>query len=370
MNVSASEEQLRDLIAEQAAEFYVAHRSGDLSREQEQEFLRWLRTSPLHVAEYLSIASIARDLPTLSEHLKECPLPPSDEDENVVAINPGVVAPEPPSWHGTDRPTPAPRRRRFLFAAASLALVLTALTATYLLTSGEQSLRYTTARGEQRTWQLADDTIVHLNSDSELKVEYSSRRRNVSIERGQVYFEVAHDASRPFQVRAGTYVLRDIGTSFDVFRKENGTVVSVVEGKVAIWKDERNAFLPGLKNQKHIEDLSAGDQATITPTKVVERTDLKLIQKKSTAWLRQEIVLDNETLNTAAAEFNRYNRTQIVLSDAAIAQTRISGVFHIYGVKSFARFLGALPGVQTRTEDSVLYVEAAAEALPKVESPK
>jgi len=360
MNITASEEQLRDLIAEQAAEFYVAHRSGDIGREQEQQFLRWLRTSPLHVAEYLSIAGIARDLPTLPERLKDQLAPtPAGEDENVVAINPQILANEAPSWHGTDRPTPAPRRRRALFAAASLALVLTALTATYLLTGSEQTLRYTTARGEQRTWQLADDTIVHLNSDSELKVDYSSRRRNVSIERGQVYFEVAHDANRPFQVRAGTYVLRDIGTSFDVFRKEHGTVVSVVEGKVAIWKDERNTFFPGLRNQKHIEDLGAGDQATITPTKIVERTDPKLIQKKSTAWLRQEIVLDNETLSTAATEFNRYNRMQIVLSDSAIAQTRISGVFHIYGVKSFARFLGALPGVQTKTESNVLFVESA-----------
>ncbi len=225
-------------------------------------------------------------------------------------------------------------------------------------------MRYTTARGEQRTWQLADDTIVHLNSDSALLVDFTTHRRDVSIERGQVYFEVAKDAARPFQVRAGTYTFRDIGTSFDVFRKETGTVISVVEGKVGIWKDEKSGLLPGLGTQKHLEDLTAGDQATITQTKIVEREDPKLVQKKAIAWLRQEIVFDGESINAAAAEFNRYNRMQIAVDNPRVAQMPISGVFHMYGVKSFALFLNALPGVRTQTDGNVLHVTGDRETGP------
>ena len=359
MNVSAGEEQLRDLIAEQAAEFYVAHRSGDLTREQEQEFLRWLRTSPLHVAEYLSIAGIAKDLGRIAP-LIDAASRGTDEDENIVAINPSAFSSEPPSWRGSERDV---RRKRLIWSAvASLVVVAVALAGVLTFRDADKAVRYTTARGEQRTWQLADDTIVHLNSDSSLLVDFTARRRDVSIERGQVYFEVAKDANRPFMVRAGNYTFRDIGTSFDVFRKETGTVISVVEGKVAIWKDEKNGLLPGLSTQKHLEDLTAGDQATITQTKIVEREDAKMVQKKAIAWLRQEIVFDGETIAAAANEFNRYNRMQIAVDDTRVAQMPISGVFHMYGVKSFARFLDALPGVQTQTQGDVLHVTGHAES--------
>ncbi len=360
MNVSASEEQLRDLIAEQAAEFYIAHRAGDLSREQEQEFLRWLRTSPLHVAEYLSIAGIAKDLGRVASLVDIAAQ--GQGEENIVALNAQPFAAEQPTWRGSER---AGRKPRLVWAAtACLAVAAIALAGFFIFRDTDKSIRYTTARGEQRTWQLADDTIVHLNSDSALLVDFSAHRRDVSIERGQVYFEVAKDAHRPFQVRAGTYSFRDIGTAFDVFRKTTDTVVSVVEGRVAIWKDEKNALLPGLATQKHLEDLTAGDQATITQTKIVEREDPKLVQKKATAWLRQEIVFDGESISAAAAEFNRYNRMQIAVDNARVAQMPISGVFHMYGVKSFALFLNALPGVHTQTEGNILHVTGDRETRP------
>ncbi len=360
MNVSAGEEQLRDLIAEQAAEFYIAHRAGDLSREQEQEFLRWLRTSPLHVAEYLSIAGIAKDLGRVASFIDATMLSQGPErDENIVAITPSAIPSEQPTWRHSERSSRITRRVQI--AAASFVIAAICLTSLFVFRDADKSIRYTTARGEQRTWQLADDTIVHLNSDSSLLVDFTTHRRNVSIERGQVYFEVAKDVGRPFLVRAGNYTFKDVGTSFDVFRKATDTVVSVVEGRVAIWKDEQSGLLPGLNTQKHLEDLHAGDQATITQTRIVEREDPKVIQKKAIAWLRQEIVFDGETIASAANEFNRYNRMQIVVDDPRVGLMPISGVFHMYGVKSFARFLDALPGVRTETQGDVLHVTGAAE---------
>src|SRR3569833_1287133 len=59
--MKSQDEKLRRLIAEQAAEWHVAHEEGALDPRQARAFMSWLRTSPLHVAEYLTIASIARD---------------------------------------------------------------------------------------------------------------------------------------------------------------------------------------------------------------------------------------------------------------------------------------------------------------------
>src|SRR6185312_5784850 len=119
MNVSAGEEQLRDLIAEQAAEFYVAHLAGDRTRDQEQEFLRWLRTSPLHVAEYMSIAGIAKDLGRIAP-LIDAASAPSDDEENIVAINPSAFSSEPPAWRGSERDV---RRTRIVWGAVASLVV-------------------------------------------------------------------------------------------------------------------------------------------------------------------------------------------------------------------------------------------------------
>ncbi len=59
--MSANEEQLRNLIAQQAADWFVANREALSTRERE-DFTAWLKTSPLHVEEYLGLSVIARDL--------------------------------------------------------------------------------------------------------------------------------------------------------------------------------------------------------------------------------------------------------------------------------------------------------------------
>src|ERR1700726_1297530 len=60
--MSASDERLRDLIAKQAADWFMANR-GEPSVREREDFADWLKASPLHVEEYLGIAAIARELP-------------------------------------------------------------------------------------------------------------------------------------------------------------------------------------------------------------------------------------------------------------------------------------------------------------------
>src|SRR5689334_20255581 len=58
--------RMRALIAEEAADWFVANRAGLTARER-GAFSQWLKTSPLHVEEYLQLATLARDLPQACE---------------------------------------------------------------------------------------------------------------------------------------------------------------------------------------------------------------------------------------------------------------------------------------------------------------
>src|SRR5262249_15873572 len=142
----------------------------------------------------------------------------------------------PPYVHGA---AANPERRaaavRFAYrslglAAAILLLVLGALSAWFLTQRGT----YVTDVGEQRSFMLEDGSSVELNSRSRLKVHFTGCERSIELQAGQALFRVANDRTRPFVVNSGNASVRAVGTQFDVYRKKSGTVVTVLEGIVAI----------------------------------------------------------------------------------------------------------------------------------------
>lgn len=344
--MSTKDDHLRDLIAEQAADFFVAHRAGNLSDAQKQGFLRWLRTSPMHVAEYLAVADLSRDLggaaKTLGMPLEEL-VASADSGGEIVPFKAA------PARHADQTETvgrPARARTYLRWGAVAAAYIALAGAGAFYYLHGHRGIEISAGHGELRTWQLADNTIVHLNSDSAISVKFDARHRLVEVERGEVYFDVAKDPARHFEVQAGSTVLQDIGTSFDVYRRGQATIVSVAEGQVAVRRG------PELKR---VADLRAGYQAEISPTRVIEKNAPENV-RRATAWLHQEIIFDHTPLAEAAQQFNRYTQTEVVVDDPRIAQIAISGVFHIYDLASFAQFVNGLPDVEAVMKANVLHI--------------
>ena len=56
----------------------------------------------------------------------------------------------------------------------------------------------------------------------------------IELASGEAYFDVVHDASRPFTVYAGNRRITDIGTKFSVFRNGDDVRVTVREGRVRV----------------------------------------------------------------------------------------------------------------------------------------
>ena len=335
-----------ELIAETAANWYLAHREGELSPAERREFLRWLRASPVHVREYLAIARLGPELGAAAQHVGQpthALLDAARAADTVVPIGSGA--------RDMHRAAVQPHRRAATWlrrCAALAACVLVGIAALpWLLPQDGRTIA--TRRGEQRTQELADGTVVHLDSETELVERFGAAQRRVEIRRGQAMFEVAQDPARPFRVRVGDATIEDVGTVFDVSARAARTTVTVLEGRVAIWHGDgppaRRA--PDASNAvaQPLADLKAGEQARIAPSGRVDRvvaTDLR----KATAWRRQEIVFDHDPIADVAAEFNRYNRLQVVVEDPNIAAIPISGTLRAYDVQAFVDFLNHLPNVR------------------------
>ncbi|HXA92014.1 MAG TPA: FecR domain-containing protein, partial [Steroidobacteraceae bacterium] len=221
----STNERMRRTIAEEAAEWFSAHREAPLDAAQRSTFVGWLRNSPTHVEEYLGVALVARDLrAALAE--------PALEREALIARARAATSEVGLLGGGA---VPAVRLG-VLWASALAAAVLAACALAFFWVRGDETptWRYTTRHGEQLVQPLPDGSVLRLNTDSTVTVRYDPAERRIELVRGQAFFKVAHASQRPFRVTAGVAEMLAVGTQFEVYRKSDATLVTVFEGAVTV----------------------------------------------------------------------------------------------------------------------------------------
>jgi transmembrane sensor len=338
--MSVTNKQVRELITEQAADWFVANRAG-LTERDRADFAAWLRASPAHVEEYLSIATLSRDLRAACDH-------PENSIEQIIAraqsgerIQPfyphidSAVGKPPTSWW--------PRAAVTLAAMAVLSVGLY-FTREYWLPGLHRpvdvtTLHFETRHGEQQTIMLADNSILHLNTDSSATVRYGRSERSVRLVAGEAHLQIVHEPARPFHVFAGTVDILDVGTQFDVRFQHEAVLVTVVEGRLAVsLRADQRVPLRTMQ-------LEANQQLEITAAGMPDMPMLVDAQR-ATAWLHRQIVFEDEPLVLVAEEFNRYSAKPIEIISPSLQNLRISGVFATDDTDAFIAFLRSLEGVR------------------------
>ena len=224
---------------------------------------------------------------------------------------------------------------------------------------------YDTGHGEQAAWRLPDGSMLHLNTDSSTTVHYSKTERVVDINRGQALFEVARGDRRRFRVSAGEAQVLAVGTEFDVYRRRDVTLVTVVEGTVTVSVGEpppSNGIVPPGPSLR----VSAGQQAAVEAGKLWPEP-IPVDAKAAVAWLHRQIIVEDRPLGEVAEEFNRYGHVRVEIDDPALRALRVSGRFDADDLDSLAAFLGSLDGVAIEKTPTGIRVLTA--APPKGKSP-
>lgn len=191
---------------------------------------------------------------------------------------------------------------------------------------------YSTAVGQQRETVLADGTRVRLDTDTQLRVRFERDTRDVELLRGRAYFAVAHDASRPFVVRAGEASVQALGTQFDVRRDNAGVQVVLSEGRVRVSDSDAPDKVWTLSPGQGLALDRGGARATVAPVNVAVRT----------SWRDGRLIFDDLPLSAAVTEINRYSPRKIALASNTSADIRVSGVFKTGDTEEFVTAITAL----------------------------
>lgn len=184
----------------------------------------------------------------------------------------------------------------------------------------------------QRLLNLPDGTRTVLAPGSALELVYVGDERRARLERGRAYFDVAHDASRPFVVEAGGRLVTALGTRFDVASDAQGLRVILLEGSVRVVASD------GDRSSAVV--LRPGEELVFARgrSQLVRRAD----EAAAEHWREMRVAFDDKPLSDVVAEMNRYSVLQLVIEDPRVASLRITGRFRVGDNVRFARGLARL----------------------------
>ena len=330
----------KQTLNEEAADWLI-RLDGDqpLSAEAHAELQAWLSRSPQHRERLARLAKTWGNLNVLTELAV-----PLDKPARPRRAMPWLTMP------------------RAGFALASvLVLGLAVLFAVGIFPGNidRTNGRYITHIGEQQQITLADGTVLELNTNTIVNVEFGEQHRDIHLRQGEAYFQVAKNKRIPFRVFAGNGKVQAVGTAFAVFVKNNDAAVTVTEGRVALAGIDNPFPVGGASARQNPADtrqkspapveenlgvLVAGQGATLktVPTTqgdkdatnpAVVLDDLRMYRQdeldRQLSWRRGLLIFSGEPLSRVVEEISRYTTANIEIPQAEVRSIKVGGQFEV-----------------------------------------
>lgn len=326
-------------IMEEAADWLLRRHAG-LDAAGEQAWTQWLARDPAHRAAFESLAGPWQALDGLAD------------DPQIAALREEALTPAPEaqarhSW----------RWPRAL--VAGLALLAVSGGAWWALQDQlESSTREVleTGKAQRQDFALADGSTVTLDADSRVEVVLSAHRRSLDLVRGQAYFRVAHDRSRPFVVAAGPREVVAVGTEFDVRRGQQQITVALTQGRVRV--EPTGSFSASQPMIEGGAELTVGQALTFdraSQRTLITHMDVAAVQ----GWRQGRLHFDHATLASAVEDFNRYTAKPLRLADPSLGDLSVSGVFRAEDAQGFAMALSLIYPVSVQADDHEILLKPA-----------
>ena len=224
---------------------------------------------------------------------------------------------------------------------------------------------------------MTDGSQIALNSHSSIEVAFSDHHRLITLKRGEIHVDAAHDPARLLTVIVGERIVRAVGTAFSVKIDERQRVeVLVVDGRVRVgmrttpirndddWSSTASAE-PGGPSLL----IAQGERASFdASTQTLEMLDAEEIEVRL-SWREGNLVFRGESLAEAARKVGRYTPMEFVIVDERLRTKRVAGLFKVGDVTGFLSSLEANLGVtyERRDDRTILLSPRTSELLPEQE---
>lgn len=235
--------------------------------------------------------------------------------------------------------------KQIIRIAASVAMLLTVSIGIYQYRNGNyltqnDYIELKVNRGETKHLILSDGTKLFLNAGSSIKYPAVFRGKNRNVElNGEAYFEVFHDAKKPFIIHAATMDIKVLGTSFDVksYNEDDKVIVSVNSGKVQV--DMNESMMRLVANEQIILDKKNGE---------IQKNIINIEDAKS--WMKGGLSFKNTSIQNVAKELMRIYNCNIIIEDSVAMNIEVSGAIDNKNLDSVLKSIYYSTGIKSRKE--------------------
>ncbi len=221
---------------------------------------------------------------------------------------------------------------RWVAAGASVAAAV-ALTF-MIIPRHRDELLIQTAPGATRSVILHDGSRIDVNGASRIRIAQGDERL-VRLDRGEALFRVAHDPEHPFTVEIDGRIVRDVGTVFDVVRRDDGALAVAVARGAVLFDPDGASIQVDAGRKIHLEKDS---------------TKLAIMSVDPIAvgnWRDGRLAYDDAPLTEVASEIFRLGGGSIEM-DPALAQQRFTGTLMVGNRNTLASRTAELAGLEAR----------------------
>lgn len=207
----------------------------------------------------------------------------------------------------------------------------------------DQSKVVNSQLGERKSTLLDDGSFVHLNADSDINVLFKANSRHVVFNKGQVFFDVAKDSERPFIIESNQATIKVLGTSFDVDKNDENTIVTVYEGKVSVTAGKTITLVPP-------------QQAIVKGSEIIVNNNLKLNQLP--AWRTGWFELNQQPLSVLIDKLQSYSAKKIIINSQLDKQL-VSGRFKLDTPYESILLVAATYDWSVSEDDNHIYIQSS-----------
>lgn len=323
------------MASEQARDWLVFLASGEAAEDDRRRFDTWLSLSPLHRCAYRRALAVWNGASQL----------------NADGLLPAGDTATLPPWRESSRKSKTAetqrwRKRHTAIVAWSLAACL--MVAFFLSRSiwlppqAPPATTYQTDIGQTRELSLEDGSTITLASGSRVAVSFSEQKRNVELQKGEAFFDIAADPARVFQVRAAHMNVEVLGTRFNINTHKRTVLLTVSEGLVNVTD---------VRQQQKREDrqpiqVVAGSQLNMPQDRTRPLRIEHVKAETAGAWRRGLLVYDHAALSNVLEDLARNFGLTLEVIDPDLNNIPVTAAFQMDAGKGIVAILSEVLNVE------------------------
>jgi transmembrane sensor len=244
------------------------------------------------------------------------------------------------------------RRLLFLFSTGLLLVLLWVFGSEQIIHTA-QSLplaqeknrsEISTRNGSKTNLVLPDGSLVWLNAGSKLSYErnYGASSREVTLS-GEAFFDVVHNAEKPFVIHTAKMDIKVLGTRFNVksYPTDRASEASLIRGSIEVMIHDRPNQKIILKPNEKI--IVANDPAGISPSAArrdgTAQSSQPLVAIRNltreprsgtiaeTSWVENKLIFHDQSFRDLAEEMERWFAVRIQFDDSRRDTLHFTGSF-------------------------------------------